>query len=185
MSEATMDLASLGITVGDAPTSTAPADAPSTQPSSDSSSGPKSAQASSVDDTIKDAIRKNITNHELACLVVDIVSPGQAIERMGGAGLDKLPPMQHLIIACTAIGGTVLLTNPDLAKKLVRSLKSGGKKQEALPEGQHTMTQTPPALAPQAMLEHEVAATHAPAAAQRDSHPDDDSILRDLSGRPL
>lgn len=87
----------------------------------------RSADAKAVDETIKTSLRSNIENHELACLVVDIVSPGQALERMGGAGLEHLTPMQHMIIACTAITGTVLITNPHLAKKLQGSLMKSPK----------------------------------------------------------
>jgi len=85
----------------------------------------RSADAKAVDEHIKTSLRNNVYNHELACIIVDLVSPGHALDRMGGAGLEKLTPMQHLIIACVAITGTVLITNPDLRRKVQGSLFGG------------------------------------------------------------
>ena len=129
MTETMLSLSDLGVT--EPAPSVDPSSAVPSAKNTESSSGAsgagastvaRSADAKAIDDQVKDAVRRNVTNHELTCIVVDLVSPGQAIERLGGVGLDKLTPTQHLIVACLAITGTVLVTNPDLAKKLKGSM---------------------------------------------------------------
>lgn len=88
-------------------------------------------EADEIDEQIKAAVRKNIVNHELTCLVIDLVSPGKAISKIGLGALDNLPPMQHLAVAVTAVGVTLLATNPALIAKLRGSI---GKNKSLPPE---------------------------------------------------
>lgn len=128
MAEEPFDLKSLGASASDPPTDDKPkADAPDEEPFQ------RSAEAKAVDEHIKASLRKNIENHELACFVTDLVSPGRALERLGGVGLEHLPPTQHMIVACIAVAGTVFVTNPVLYRKIKTSLTKGGGDKPALP----------------------------------------------------
>lgn len=175
MSEQAMDLASLGVTGGGdgSPPPTASASAGEGEKRPDAPMQ-RSADAKMVDEHIKTAIRNNIQNHELACFVTDLVSPGYALERMGGLALDKLPPMQHMLIACSAVFGVILVSNPDLMKKLKSSIM--GRAPDSTPAiGAGNGPRS---------LHEEVAEAEVPP--QPDVQPDgEDNILRDLSGRPL
>lgn len=180
MTEQVMDLASLGVTA-DAPSQPAGDRAPGTTGEPPVGNEPskgamlqRSADAKMVDEHIKTALRQNIVNHELACFVTDLVSPGYALERMGGLALDKLPPMQHMLIACSAVLGIVLVTNPDIAKKLKSSVMGKAPPAEkAIGAGSGPRS-----------LHEEVAEAEVPP--QPDVSPEgEDTILHDLSGMPL
>ena len=132
--ESPLTLDELGVSAG-APQPTNPSNAHATDglgtSDATSASTPHSHEARVIDDSIKSSLRANITNHELACVVVDIVSPGYAIQRLGGLNLENLTPTQHLVVACLAITGVVLVTNPELAKKLKHSIMPSPEEKEA------------------------------------------------------
>lgn len=161
--EKPFDLKSLGVTA-DSPA----VDKPAQEPGDDEEPGAfvRSAEAKAVDEHIKASLRKNIQNHELACFVTDLVSPGRALERLGGVGLEHLPPTQHMIVACIAVAGTVFVTNPVLYRKLKTSLTKGAD-QSSLP------AKTEPA---------KPAAAKAKVEAKEPAPP---TGLRDLTGNPL
>lgn len=170
MAEEPFDLKSLGITA-DSPAESAAAGKSDAKPADDGEEPEafvRSAEAKAIDDHVKASIRKNIENHEIACFVVDLVSPGRALERLGGVGLEHLTPTQHMLVACTAIAGTVFVTNPALAKKLKNSITRGDKAatKDALPEGK-------PAAKPKQEAKPETKAPTPPPG------------LRDLTGNPL
>lgn len=166
MAEEPFDLKSLGITADSPATSGEPA-AKSEVDDEDEESGmlQRSAEAKAVDEHIKASLRKNVENHELACFVTDLVSPGRALERLGGVGLEHLPPTQHMIVSCIAIAGTVFVTNPVLYRKLKKSLSKGADAKE-LPATAETIKTAPK-----------------PKAEPREPTPPPG--LRDLTGNPL
>lgn len=76
-----------------------------------------------IDDEICKLFREHLEHPELACSMVAILNPGTAVASMGGGALSNMPPWQHLLISCVAIFTAILMTNPQLRARLMKSKK--------------------------------------------------------------
>lgn len=110
--------------------------------------------AEKIDARIQAVLKKHLPNPEAACLMVDILAPGQAI--VGMKGEMNLSPRNHFLLAVGGVLLVALATNPEVVARLRAGLrrKRGAQQQPAgaqrpAPQQKQLPAPTPaPAAAP-------------------------------------